>query len=458
MEKKLNVKLLVKWLITLAVAGVIYFAIPRNDVITEPIVRFLAITLFGVFAWMFELLPAFIVGLMMSLGYILLKVSDAPTVFASWNNQIVWLCFSGLLVGAAFEKTGLLKRIAYTCIRAVGYSFKGIVIGLIASGIIISVLLPNLSARVVLYTFLGVGICAAMQLEKGSKAGAGIMLACFMAAVASRYILPSSNDEIVLASSLMKNPPSIMAHFSANIIPTLIWVAIMAGLILVAFKPKDAIDCKPYIDSEHQKMGKITAPEIKFLVLLLLAMVAVFTKVIGIGWCFLLLACICFFPGINILETKDMAKVNFPMIVFVATAMTIGNVTNALGLGEIVSGAFVTFLNGAQLSPYVLYPLCWLFGVIITMLMTPLAAVASFTVPLQGIAAAAGLGANGAIYAFSMGVEQIIFPYEWAAALFVFSFGYITSKQFLKWGAVRMLLCLVVLVAIMIPCWSLFKF
>ena len=458
MRSKVNTKHLVQWLITLGVAALVYILVPRSEIITESIVRFLAITLCGVFAWMFELIPAFVVGLLMSVGYILFKVADGPTVFAAWNNQIIWLCMSGLMVGVAFEKTGLLKRISYTCIRRAGYSFKGIVIGLICAGIIISALLPNLSARVVLFTFLGVGICSAMNLEKGSSAGAGVMLASYMAAVSSRYLLPSSNDETVLASSLMTDPVSIPLHLKANLLPTLIWVAIMIGLILVLFKPKEHIDCKAYIDAEYEKMGKISAPELKFMVLLLVALIAVFTNKIGIGWCFLLLSCILFVPGISILDNKDMAKVNFPMVIFVATAMTIGNVTNALGLGAIVSNACVTYLNGAQLSAFVFYPVCWLFGVIVTMLMTPLAAVASFTVPLEGVASAAGLGINGAIYAFCMGVEQIIFPYEWAAALFVFSFGYISSKQFLKWGAIRMGLCLIFLIAILIPIWSMTGF
>ena len=458
MEKKANTGLIVQWLVSICLPVAVYFLIPRGEVLTEQICVFLAVTLWGVLAWMFELLPPFVVGLLITLGYILTKVTTAEIAFSSWNNQMVWLTFSGLLVGTAFERTGLLKRIDYFCIRRTGYSYRGIVIGLILSGVIITLILPNLSARVTLYAFLGIGICEAMKLEKGSKAGAGIMLASFLAAVGSRYLLPSGNDETVMAHQLMENPPSIQTHAIANAPITLVWVVVIIAMILVLFQPKDKIDCRSFIDEEWNKLGKLAGQEIKFLVMLVVALILAFTNTIALGWCFLLLACCCFLPGIDILKGPDMMKTNFGMVIFVACAMTIGNVATSLNLGAIVSNACIELLGSVSPSQYVLFPRIWLFGVLVNFLMTPLAAVSSFTVPVVGVATATGLSVNAAVYSFTLGVEQVLFPYEWAATLFVFSFGYITSKQFLKFGAVRMALNLIFLLALAIPYWNLVGF
>ena len=151
-------KNLIKWAITLLIPLILYFAVPITETITPQIRSFIVVTMLGILAWMFELLPAFVTGLVMTILYILTKAADGNTAFASWTNQIVWLCLSGLLVGTAFEKTGLMRRISFSIIKLTGCSYKGVIIGLFLSGIPMCVLLPNLSARVTLYAFLAVCI------------------------------------------------------------------------------------------------------------------------------------------------------------------------------------------------------------------------------------------------------------------------------------------------------------
>ncbi len=139
---------LLKWLIVIGVPTIVFFLIPQNDIITYEIRMYVAITAFTILAWIFTVLPPVITGLVMSLLYIFLRVSGGGTVFSSWTNQIVWLCVGGVIIALAFEKTGLMKRIAYYIIYKTGCSYRGIVIGLIGSGIILAFILPNITARV----------------------------------------------------------------------------------------------------------------------------------------------------------------------------------------------------------------------------------------------------------------------------------------------------------------------
>ena len=445
----------VKWIITLLIPLILYFAIPVTEVLTMPIKMFIVVTMFGILAWMFELLPAFVTGLVMTILYILTKATDGNTAFMSWTNQIVWLCLSGLLVGAAFEKTGLMRRISFSIIKLTGCSYKGVIIGLFLSGIPMCVLLPNLSARVTLYAFLAVGICRALDLKPGSSAAAGVMLAGANAALAARYIIPASNDDSFLAMTVTNNVLP-MKDYLLKISPlALVMVALMLFLVLKLFKPEQEVNSSEYVNGELQKMGKLQGKELKFLILTLIVVVLMFTNKVPLAWLFVLLACVCFFPGIDILKAEDMQKVNFPMIIFVATALTIGNVAAALGVGGLVAQAFQTAVAGRTLSNFVFYPIMWFFGVLFNFVMTPVAATAAFCVPLASLAEAVGMNVHATLFSFTMGVEQLIFTYEWAPILFIFSFGMFTTKQFMKYGAVRMAVSLLFMLVIVLPYWML---
>lgn len=457
-ENNVSVQQMIKWCITLLVPVGILLLVPTTDVITVEIKRYLAITIGTVLIWIFELLPTFVSGIIMVILYILTKVAGAGVVLSPWTNQIVWLCFGGMFIGVAFTKTGLMKRIAFWMIRLTGYSYRGIIIGLILSGVVVNVLLPNNVARITLYSTLAFGLCNALKLKAHSKSAAGIMLASFLASMAGRFLVYSGNDDTVLAMGYIEETVSFKDHLFANAPWTIVWVALMIALILLVFKSDTSFESKEYFDEEFKKMGGIKSQELKFLVMLVVTIGLMIWSGIEIGWLFMLVACICFLPGINILEAEDMKDINFGMAIFIACAMAIGNVATELGIGTLIGNWFISAMEGTVISKFVFYPLVWLFGAAVNLLMTPVAAIAGFTVPLVSIANAMGMSSVGTVYSLVWGVEQVIFAYEWVPCLIVFGYGMINNKQFTIFGILRMVLSLLVLVGIIIPLWSMVGF
>ena len=253
----------------------------------------------------------------------------------------------------------------------------------------------------------------------------------------------------------MTNNMMSMKEYLTRISPlALVMTALMLFLILKLFKPEHEVNSSEYVNSELEKMGKLQGKELKFLILALIVVVLMFTNKVPLAWLFVLFACVCFLPGIDILKAEDMQKVNFPMIIFVATALTIGNVAASLGIGGLVAQAFQTVVAGRTLSNFVFYPVMWLFGVLFNFVMTPVAATAAFCGPLASLAEAVGMNVHATLFSFTMGVEQLIFTYEWAPILFIFSFGMFTSKQFMKYGAIRMAISLAFVLIIVLPYWT----
>ena len=168
---------------------------------------------------------------------------------------------------------------------------------------------------------------------------------------------------------------------------------------------------------------------------------------------FLLLPLICFLPGINLGQTQDIERVNFKFLFFITGCMAIGTVANGLGIGALISNMLLPYLS--TLSTVSLVSMVWLLAVLVNFLLTPLAAMAAFGVPLAQIAADLGLNPLPVMYAFFQGLDQVIFPYEYALYLVPFSFGMVRLNDFMKAFAMKMGVAFIYLLLIGVPFWKL---
>jgi hypothetical protein len=70
------------------------------------------------------------------------------------------------------------------------------------------------------------------------------------------------------------------------------------------------------------------------------------------------------------------------------------------------------------------------------------------------IANALGMNPKPMIYAFLMGLDQYIFPYEYILYMYAFSTGFITARHMFLGLALRMVFVGVGIVAIQVPYWT----
>ena len=79
----------IKWLI-LAIALIVLFILPENDIYTKPVKLFCMITLAGIYMLATDLIPLFMASIMMPIGYWLSGIVPATTAFGSWTGQVTW--------------------------------------------------------------------------------------------------------------------------------------------------------------------------------------------------------------------------------------------------------------------------------------------------------------------------------------------------------------------------------
>ncbi|MBS3975375.1 MAG: anion permease [Syntrophomonadaceae bacterium] len=450
---------MVKWLITLIVPF-LAFLIPQSAGVTWAMQVFFAITIWAILAWLLETVSETAVAIMLPVFYIIAGLGNPKVAFNPWTTTIPWIVLGGVIFSSVIITTGLAKRIAYFTILKTGGSFKGLLLGITLAGLIIAPFIPSAMGKMAVLTPIAIGICQALNLSVKSRAATAVMLTAFFAVTNPAFSYQTGGAHIVLASGVLSKITQQTITWSQyayhNFILWIIWTFLCLGLVILLLKPDKQIEAKDVIKQKYDELGSMASQEKTVLALMGILIIALLTNTyhkIDPAWIFLLLCGVCFIPGINLLNHEKLSKVNFGIVLFVAGAMSIGDVGSAVGASKwIANGLFPYLTGGGDLHTLAAV---WGFGVFLNFILTPLAATASFTGPLVEMALKAGISPLPVVYTFLQGLDQYLFPYEYALLLYVYSFGYISMKYMIKVLAPRMLLSLIFIVLIAYPYWKL---
>lgn len=430
------------------------FLAPTNDFFTADLRLFLILTLIAIVSFATDSLPQTGVAIALPVSYVITGIAPGDVVFAAWLNYVPWMMIGALILALILEKTKLMKRIAYHCILVTGASYRGIIIGLILAGVIMNLFIMDNS--IVPMAALAYGICRALELKPG-KASAGIMLSAAFSALTSMNWLYSSNLAILIGLGQASGGPASVGWFEViqHQLPMVLYTLGLGMLCLLLFRPKDHINGKDYFKGELDKMGKMSKEEKKAMAILLLLFALLVTSSLTHlepGWLFALVPCLSFLPGMDLMNDQDIYKLNWGFIFFIAGCLSIGNVASSLGVGAAVSEYALPVLEGR--SYYVFFLFVWLLFFLCNFLLTPLAMMAAFTQPLTEIAINLGIDPLTVYFIITSGLDQIVFPYEYALYLLVFAFGMIKMGDFVKAMIFKILLNFVIVFALLIPYWG----
>lgn len=430
------------------------FLAPTNDFFTADLRLFLILTLIAIVSFATDSLPQTGVAIALPVSYVITGIAPGDVVFAAWLNYVPWMMIGALILALILEKTKLMKRIAYHCILVTGASYRGIIIGLILAGVIMNLFIMDNS--IVPMAALAYGICRALELKPG-KASAGIMLSAAFSALTPMNWLYSSNLAILIGLGQASGGPASVGWFEViqHQLPMVLYTLGLGMLCLLLFRPKDHINGKDYFKGELDKMGKMSKEERKAMAILLLLFALLVTSSLTHlepGWLFALVPCLSFLPGMDLMNDQDIYKLNWGFIFFIAGCLSIGNVASSLGVGAAVSEYALPVLEGR--SYYVFFLFVWLLFFLCNFLLTPLAMMAAFTQPLTEIAINLGIDPLTVYFIITSGLDQIVFPYEYALYLLVFAFGMIKMGDFVKAMIFKILLNFVIVFALLIPYWG----
>ena len=455
-----------KWIISLLIPAGAYFivqaAVQADPSLNPHLPMFFAITLWAITVWATDILPAVPSAAAMTFLYLLCTVAP-PVIFGAWGAFLPWICFGALVLSEALETTGLTRRLALQLMHLVGATFTRIVVSLMVVGMFMAFLLPDIMRRVIIFVAIAHGLVLALELDPKSRISSAIIMAGFCAATSPGYGFLTGTEMSLIAMDQIKRiitVPTWGEYALANL-PFIVLYCCFSVFMCVKIIPgKEHIPhedhLKEVVEERLRAMGPMTLQEWKLLILMICAITGLLTsKWHGLNGYFLyaLIALCCYLPWIGLAKFENVRKLNVGFLVFIVSCLGMGSVAVHLGAAKWFASLVVPLIDG--LSPTWLVISSYLSAVVINFMLTPLAAVSALSLPWTEIAHHVDMNPLPMIYAFLYGLDQYIFPYEYALYMYIFGTGYITPRHMFKGLGLRILFVGVGLLLLQIPYWKL---
>ena len=452
-----NKSYLIKHLISWGIPLILLF-IPTGEIYTSAVKWFLILTAWGLLVSAFELMDLYVPSILVPVLYVATGVCDATVAYSSWTTLVVFNIVGAMLLANVLDATGLLRRIAFFIIRKCGGTFNGSVWGLFIAGLVIS-FITFANGYVVIAT-LSYGICKALGVSRNKEAAIVMMSGMLAASTVRMFIYSPVTVGLCTTGAQTVDPSFTISIIDLTIanLPVLVYCILFLWLMMFFGKTKHSNlnGGKEYYDAEYAKMGKTSLDEKKSAVVLVLLIIYIFTQPLhGLNtfYGFIIFPCLLYFPGINVGKSEHVKQVPFSTVLFVVMCLSIGAVGTQLGIMNMVSAAITPKLANMGTIGSLFGILT--MGVIVNLLLTPAAMLAVLPAPIMQICLDLGLSGRAAMYTMIFSTDLVFLPYEYVTFLIFFSFGVLSTGQFIKYHAIKNALFYAFFGIIIIPYWYL---
>jgi sodium-dependent dicarboxylate transporter 2/3/5 len=404
----------------------------------------LAIAAFMILGWIMHAHDLAVVGFLGCYAFWALGVARFQVAFAGFAETTPWFLFGALLFGSMATKSGLARRLAYGVMRAVGHSYSRLLLGLILSDFLLTFVVPSGIARVVIMASVALGLIEAFGVGRSSNIARGMfIILTYTATIFDKMIIAGAAS--ITARGLIEKVGQVEVLWSRWMLAYLpcdiITIFAAWWLTLYLFPPEKSTlpGGTAFLDDQLKRLRSFTALEKRSALLMTIAIGLWVTDFIhhipppmiglGIGLAALL-------PGIGVLDTDDLRRVNFLPIFFVATAVSMGQVlieTKGLNvLTDAVLGWMEPLVTNPWNSTLVLY---WSAFALHIPLGDEISLLAMTIPPLMTFAREQGHDplALGMIWTFGAGGK--LFVYQTAVLVVGYSYGCFTARDMFKVGA-----------------------
>ncbi|MDO5538381.1 MAG: anion permease [Desulfovibrionaceae bacterium] len=459
--EELTRSMLIKWAVSLVIAVGAYYVIPRSETLTDPMVAFLAVTLWAVCAWAMDTLNGTMVGLLLPMLYIVVCHVPQKVVFAPWLGEVAIISIAGFTLGKIVQSTGLGKRIALSCVQKMGGSFAGALAGFTVGAAIVSPFVPSIMGKAAIFLAISISLCDALDFKAGSREATAIVLGTCMAVGGTKLAYLTGAGDLVMGMGLVDKvlgtQTSWVQYAIFNFPPAMIYTALGLVLVLLVLRSSaDKATLRRVAQEKYSELGVVSDDEKRAAILFVLTLVMLATESIhhlSTGTTLMFIMGLSFMPGVGLMDAKKLGQTNFSPLFFIMGCMSIGAAGGFLKVTQWLANQVMPLFTdaGASMASVCAYGV----GVLLNFLLTPLAATSTLSVPIAELASSIGLDPRLLYFSFQYGLDNLIFPYEYALYLFFYSSGYINFKDMALVMFLRIIMSGLFIACIAVPWWNL---
>jgi solute carrier family 13 (sodium-dependent dicarboxylate transporter), member 2/3/5 len=424
----------------------------------------LAVGLFMIVCWMTQVLDHGIAGILGCFLFWMFGIVKFETAFSGFADTSPWFLFGAVCFGLMGSKSGLARRLAYLIMRAIGYSYPRLLLGLIVSNFLLTAVVPSGIARVVIMAAIAMGLVEAFGVDRGSNIARGMFIILVYQATIFDKMLIAGASSITARGAIEKfgHVEVLWSQWFLAYLPCDLLVMVVAWRLALWLYPPEIASLPggaQFLRRELRAMGSWSALEVKAAVLMLIAVGLWMTDflhhipapMIGMG-----IGLVAIVPVLGVLDTRDVRTINFLPIFFVAAAVSLSNVLVQTKALDVITGALFEWMKphitGTWVSTMVLYWSAFLYHIVIG---NEIAMLSTSLPILMAYAREHGINplALGMIWTFGAGPK--VFIYESAVLVVGYSYGYFSNKDMLKIGAILSVVTAIILLLLVPLYWPL---
>ena len=403
----------------------------------------LAIASFMIVAWITEVLPHAVTGIIGCYLFWVLKVVGFEAAFSGFADQTPWFLFGAGLIGMMATKSGLARRLAYTVTSTMGAGYSRLLLGFILSSFLLTFLVPSGIACVIIMAAVAVGVMDVFGLGRGSNVGRGIFVTLtYTAGIFDKMVIAGATS--ILGRGMIEKITGIQVYWSQWLLAffpcAVITIFFTWRLVLWLYPPeKEALEGgAKFLRESLAKMGPWSRDEKKSMLLMLIAIALWSTDlihhispaIIGIG-----IGLLATVPGLGVLDQEDLKRLNYLPVFFTAAAIGMGNVLVQTKALDAMTAIMFDWMRPwvANVYSIVLVPY-WTAFCYHIFLGNEISMLATSMPPLLNFAKSSGLHPLpiAMVWAFASGGK--IFVYQSGVMVTGYSYGYFKAADLLRVG------------------------
>lgn len=459
LNKKFDPGKLIKWGISVGVP-LMLLLIPVNEAFTAQARLFLVLSIMAILIIAFDLVNMLIPSILLPTAYVVLGVVEQKVAFQGFSTPTLWVILGAYAFTVALDESGILRRIALIVIKKLGGTYNATLYAIYIVGVILGQLC--FCGHYFLMIGFVYGICRAMKLKPCSKEGAIMMGVGGMAALNVKVFLYQTSNMSLLINGYQSIYPDFsitpLQLFLYNCPEFLVAMAFIWLLTKIFHTSEVQFEGgKAYFENEHTRMGKMGTIEKKATIMLVALMGYIMLQPLhkfSINYGFMVIPWFAFLPGINIGYDESIEKIKkfFGTFMFAGVCITIGQVANVLGLGELLADLMMPVL--APMGHVGLTYGVLVLGAVANLLLTPAAMCSLLPTMLGSIYQTLGYNPMGGVLTVIYSLDMIFLPHEVTAYLVLYGFGMMSMKQFIQFFGGKTLFTFVLFGLLQIPWWK----
>jgi sodium-dependent dicarboxylate transporter 2/3/5 len=336
-----------KWTALLGGLGIflfVYFAPPWADAI-DPSGKHFALSpegkaAIGLFLmagiwWVFEVIPIGVTAIAIGVFQALFAIRPAREAFRDFMDPSVMFIFGSMIIGMAFTKTGLTKRLAYKMLTIAGENTRTILLGCLVVTAALTHLMAHTAVAATMFPILLAILALYKEGDGPSRFGKSLFMGMAWAAGAASVVSFLGSARAPAAASMFKEfSGRDIGFFELPLFLGLIgWgmVFLIWLYLSIVFKPSKATipGLRQKVAKLSEALGPMSKNEVFVLacvafVVLLMALQAAIPALKSIDRAALMLISTLLFFIFGVLKVQDLEEMPWNIILLFSGAMSIG--------------------------------------------------------------------------------------------------------------------------------------